>query len=70
MDKNKAKEEIKNLIDDFKQNYQKHKKELEDKKNQRMWDFIERNKFYIVGIVIFVLILLIYSISKDKNKFN
>ena len=27
--KEKAKEEIKNLIDDFKANYQKYKKELE-----------------------------------------
>lgn len=29
MDKEKARKEIQNLIDDFKQNYQKYKKELE-----------------------------------------
>lgn len=56
MDKNKAKEEIKNLIDDFKQNYQKYKKELEANTETKLveplfqilgWsknDFIKREK--------------------------
>ncbi|MBI3035055.1 hypothetical protein HYY71_01925 [Candidatus Woesearchaeota archaeon] len=56
MDKNKAKEEIKNLIDEFKQNYQKYKKELEANTETKLveplfqilgWtknDFIKREK--------------------------
>ena len=56
MDKNKAKEDIKNLIDDFKQNYQKYKKELEANTETKLieplfqilgWtknDFIKREK--------------------------
>ncbi len=61
MNKNKAKEEIKNLIDDFKQNYQKYKKELEANTETKLveplfqilgWnknDFIKREKSHRGG---------------------
>jgi len=42
------------------------KLDLENTKNQRMWDFAERNKLYIFGGIIFILLFLIYMKYKDK----
>lgn len=55
-----------NLTNELEYRKFKDKLKLEDKKNQWMWDFIERNKFYIGGV--FVLIFIIYMYFKHKNK--
>ena len=57
-----------NLTNELEYKKFKDKLELEDKNNQRKWDFIERNKFYIGGIGIFILIFVVYMYFKHKNK--
>ncbi len=57
-----------NLTNELEYKKFKDQIELEDKTNQRMWDFIERNKFYIGGVGIFVLIFIVYMYFKYKNK--
>ena len=50
------------------QEYKKFKDrlDLEDKTNQRRWQFLEKNKLYIFGGVILIFIFLIYMKYKKK----